>query len=218
MNVIQTMTLRQMRAERTRTGLALLEITIASGLLSAVLMGGLSLVNMAYPDTPSLLAAYRQSPFVQLMLNATLVVAVLLLLATSFLIRSAFSVSLSQRVRALGQLASAGATRRQLRASVYWEALLLGTIAIPLGIVCAALGLWVTFSALNHVQAVTQILEEVGPSMKTLRLSVSPLGLLFCALWSAAMLFLSARSPVRAAFRVEPVETFFPARRTHRTK
>ncbi len=225
MSVIRKMTLRQMRAERTRTGLTLLEITIASSLLSAVLMGGISLAGTIYPEVHDM-AAWKdvidRSPLALLVLMATAVMAVPLLLATAFLIRSAFTVSLSQRVRALGQLASVGATRRQLQASVYWEALFLGAVAIPAGMVCAALGLWITFSALNRVDAVARLLgdldalfvAEIGQSIpNTLHLSVSPLGLLLCALWSGLMLFLAAQRPARTAFRVEPLETFSPARR-----
>lgn len=214
MSVIQTMTLRQMRAERTRTRLTLLELTIASGLLTAVLLGGMSLAATVYPtanDPSAWEEIYEKSFYAQLILSATAVVAVLLLFATSFLIRSAFAVSLSQRVRALGQLASVGATRRQLRASVYWEALLLGAVAIPAGMLFAALGLWITFSALNRVQVMPLFIG-------TIHLSVSPLGLLFCMLWSALMLFLAARRPARTAFRIEPIETFSPARRARRTR
>lgn len=192
MNVIRTMTLRQLRAEKTRTGLTLLEITIASGLLTAVLLGGLSFARSVSPDS--------SSGLVPLVEWAAALVSVLLLFSASFLIRSAFSVSFSQRVRALGQLASIGATRRQLRASVYWEAALLGAVAIPAGMALSALGLFITFSVLNSFEAVVRL---IGP----LRLCASVPGLLFCAVWCVLMLFFAACGPARAAFRVQPVES-----------
>ena len=194
MNVIRLMTLRQLRAEKTRTVLTLLEIAIASGLLTAVLLGGLSMIQSIDPKLN------RENELTPLVLEAAAIVSVLLLFSAAFLIRSAFAVSFSQRVRALGQLASAGATRRQLRASVWWEAALLGTVAIPAGMALSALGLFVTFSVLNSFEAVVRL---TGP----LRLSVSVPGLLFCAAWCALMLFFAACGPARAAFRVQPVES-----------
>lgn len=191
MNVIRLMTLRQLRAEKTRTVLTLLEITIASGLLTAVLLGGASFAQSVHPNTAS--------DLVPLVERAAALVSVLLLFSAAFLIRSAFAVSFSQRVRALGQLASVGATRRQLRASVWWEAVLLGTVAIPAGMALSALGLFVTFFVLNSFEAVVRL---TGP----LRLAVSVQGLLLCAAWCALMLFFAACGPARAAFRVQPVE------------
>lgn len=194
MNVIRLMTLRQLRAEKTRTRLTLLEITIASGLLTAVLLGGLSLIQSIDPVLD------LENGLTPLVFRAAALVSVLLLFSAAFLIRSAFAVSFSQRVRALGQLASVGATRRQLRASVYWEAALLGAAAIPAGMALSALGLFITFSVLNSFEAVVRL---TGP----LQLSVSVPGLLFCAAWCALMLFFAAHGPARAAFRVQPVES-----------
>lgn len=194
MNVIRLMTLRQLRAEKTRTVLTLLEITIASGLLTAVLLGGLSLIQSINPVLD------MENGLTPLVFRAAALVSVLLLFSAAFLIRSAFAVSFSQRVRALGQLASVGATRRQLRASVWWEAALLGAVAVPAGMALSALGLFITFSVLNSFEAVVRL---TGP----LRLSVSVPGLLFCAAWCALMLFFAACGPARAAFRVQPVES-----------
>ena len=194
MNVIRLMTLRQLRAEKTRTVLTLLEITIASGLLTAVLLGGLSLIQSVDPNRD------RENGLIPLIFTAAALVSVLLLFSTAFLIRSAFAVSFSGRVRALGQLAGIGATRRQLRASVYWEAALLGAAAIPAGMALSALGLFITFSVLNSFEAVVRF---TGP----LRLCASVPGLLLCAAWCALMLFFAACGPARAAFRVQPVES-----------
>lgn len=201
-NVIRTMTLRQMRAQPARTWLTLLEVAIASGLLTAVLLGGISLADIVRPD-------YTQSELARLVLAAAAVVAMMLLPGAAFLIQSAFAVSLSQRVRALGQLAGVGATRRQLRASVWWEALLLGAAGVPAGMAAAMLGLWVVFRILDRSEAVRRLF---GP----LHLAVSGPGLLLCALWCAGMLLLAAGGPARAAFRVQPVETLSPARRPGR--
>ena len=91
------------------------------------------------------------------------------------LIRSSFSASLAQRVRMLGQLASVGATRRQLRASVYLEAAALGLLAIPAGLLSTLIGLGVTFAFLN-INA--SFVEQFG----RLKLPLSPALLAFAPL------------------------------------
>ena len=61
------------------------------------------------------------------------------------LIYNAFSISVSERTRQFGLLASIGATKRQLDGSVLFEALLLSLIGIPLGILSGLLGIGITF-------------------------------------------------------------------------
>ena len=50
------------------------------------------------------------------------------------LIRNSFAISVTERTRQFGLLASVGATRRQLRGMVLREALLLAAVAVPLGV------------------------------------------------------------------------------------
>ena len=62
------------------------------------------------------------------------------------LIYNAFSISVAERSRYLGMLASVGATKRQKRGSVYFEGFLLGIIAIPAGLLAGLGGIGVTFA------------------------------------------------------------------------
>ena len=61
------------------------------------------------------------------------------------LIYNAFSISVSERTKQFGILSSIGATKKQLLNSVIYEALYLGVVAIPLGILSGLLGMGVTF-------------------------------------------------------------------------
>ena len=73
--------------------------------------------------------------------------AIILVLLISFgsisLIYNSFSISVSERTRNFGILKSVGATPRQIRASVLYEAFILSLIGIPAGIVvgCGGMGL-----------------------------------------------------------------------------
>ena len=61
------------------------------------------------------------------------------------LIYNAFSISVSERTKQFGLLASIGGTKRQLTGSVLFEALFLGCIGIPLGILSGLAGIGITF-------------------------------------------------------------------------
>lgn len=58
------------------------------------------------------------------------------------LIYNSFSISVSERTRQFGMLKSIGATRRQIRGTVIYEALVLCAVGIPLGMLagCAGIG------------------------------------------------------------------------------
>ena len=58
------------------------------------------------------------------------IVLVIILIASVVLIYNAFAMSLSEKVRYLGMLASVGATKKQKRLSVYFEGLILGRFGL----------------------------------------------------------------------------------------
>ena len=127
-------------------------------LLSAVLLGGDSLVytlNVKY-----------YSMFALAALAAVKLLLCILLAGTALMIRGGFWLSLERRTRALGQLASVGATPAQLRASVLLEAALLGVVAIPLGMLFAMLGLQVGFWAMNQTPGIQTITAGQGDVYK----------------------------------------------------
>ena len=192
MKAIWFITVRQLRRGGWRSALALGAALLSTTLLSGTLLGGQALFDLLVSDPENM------GPLGILVRGAAGIVVLFLLLATGVLIRSSFSASLAQRVRMLGQLASVGATRRQLRASVYLEAAALGLLAIPAGLLSTLIGLGVTFAFLN-INA--SFVEQFG----RLKLPLSPALLGFCALVALIDLLLAAHGPARQAFRVEPM-------------
>ena len=79
--------------------------------------------------------------------------AAILLLLISFgsvsLIYNAFSISVAERTRQFGILKSVGATKKQIRGSVLYEALVLCAVGIPLGLLVGCLGIGVTLYCLR---------------------------------------------------------------------
>ena len=116
-------------------------------------------------------------------------------------IYSSFSISVSERIRYLGMLASVGATRKQKRRSVFTEAALLGSIGIPLGLLLGYTGVWVTTLCIRGL--VTKVLKMEGVTMRVI---LSWPGILGAVLLAAVTIFISAWIPARRASRITPVE------------
>lgn len=87
------------------------------------------------------------------MLNELLSVAIIILLiiivASVMLIYNSFGISLAERSRYLGMLATVGATKKQKRETVFFEGFVLGTASIPFGIFFGILGIDITLKLLS---------------------------------------------------------------------
>ncbi len=81
--------------------------------------------------------------------NLVIILVVIIMLGSIALIYNAFSISVSERTVQFGLLSSIGATKKQIRKSVRFEAMVLGLIGIPLGILAGIGGIWVTFLILG---------------------------------------------------------------------
>lgn len=84
------------------------------------------------------------------MIAAVAIVILLLMAACSAMISNVLTISLQERIKQLGMLASIGATSKQKKASVTIEAFLLGLIGIPLGLLFG-LGLTVVVLAMIRI-------------------------------------------------------------------
>lgn len=130
-------------------------------------------------------------------------IAILLLIivvGSVSLINNAFSISLAERVRDLGMLAGVGATKKQKRASVFFEAALIALFAIPPGIAGGIAGIAITLALLGD--AVGEILRSNLPML----LSVPVWAIVFTTVFSVFIVFFSAFLPARKASKIAPIE------------
>ena len=79
----------------------------------------------------------------------TVIVGTIVMAGSILLSYNAFAISIAERNRQLGMLSSVGATRKQKRNSVFFEAVLIGAVAIPLGIIFGILGIGITFRLIS---------------------------------------------------------------------
>mgnify|MGYP002622566824 CR=1 FL=1 len=76
------------------------------------------------------------------MVFVSAIVITIIMVTSVFCIRNSFAISTSEKLKIYGMLSSVGATKRQIRSSVRLEALILGLVGIPLGLL---LGTFATF-------------------------------------------------------------------------
>ncbi len=133
---------------------------------------------------------------------------ILIMAASMVLIYNVFNMSFAERTKYLGMLSSVGATRRQKRASVYYEALSLLVPAIPLGII---LGLGVVKGAMMllkpQLDLVLGAMEVVSDKSVDAALRFSVKDILLVALFCFITVILSALVPAAKAARTAPIES-----------
>lgn len=66
--------------------------------------------------------------------SLAVIIIIIVMLASVFVIRNSFAISITEKTSMYGMLASVGATKRQIRRNVLFEGFILGLISIPLGI------------------------------------------------------------------------------------
>ena len=119
------------------------------------------------------------------------------------LIYNSFSISVSERTRQFGILKSVGATKKQIRASVLYEALLLSAIGIPIGLIVGCVGIGLTLYFLRDA-FVGLLFTGVNTQM---RLVLHPLALLLAAVVCLVTTLISAAIPARRAIRISPIDS-----------
>lgn len=153
----------------------------------------------------SRLIALEGMPLDDAMIKSLFAVAVIvtLIIITSsvFCIRNLFLISTTEKVKQYGVLASVGATRKQIKKSVLFEALLMGLVGIPLGLI---LGLLATFIL---IKVCNWLLVDLSSMFNlTLIFNVSPWAIITSVILSIITIYLSALKSARMAARLAPLD------------
>jgi len=118
------------------------------------------------------------------------------------LIYNAFSISVSERTKQFGLLSSVGATKRQLKRMVLFEALAVSGIGIPLGILAGIGGIGVTLLLIGN-----KFSSFIGNDVELpMRICLSWQAVVIAALVALVTVLISAWIPSIRATRVTAVE------------
>lgn len=126
------------------------------------------------------------------------VVALIIILTSVYCIKNSFNISITEKIRQYGMLASVGATRRQIKSSVKTEAAMLGVVGIPVGTMSGILASLVLVKVVNALSA--------GWLNFALSFHTSLPALIFAVILSIATIYFSATGSARRAAKVTPLE------------
>lgn len=140
------------------------------------------------------------------LISLTAIILAIIIVASVVLIYNAFAMSISERVRYLGMLASVGATKKQKRRSVYFESFLLGIIGIPVGMAAGILGIGITLKAIGGKIISTGMIRGISDANMDMKI-VAPLwALAGILLLSVLTIFISSFIPSRKASKITPID------------
>lgn len=126
------------------------------------------------------------------------VVALIIILTSVYCIKNSFNISITEKIRQYGMLASVGATRRQIKSSVKTEAAMLGVVGIPVGTMSGILASFILVKVVNALSA--------GWLNFALSFHTSLPALILAVILSIATIYLSATGSARRAAKVTPLE------------
>ena len=126
------------------------------------------------------------------------VVALIIILTSVYCIKNSFNISITEKIRQYGMLASVGATRHQIKSSVKTEAAMLGVVGIPVGTMSGILASLVLVKVVNTLSA--------GWLNFALSFHTSLPALILAVILSIATIYFSATGSARKAAKVTPLE------------
>lgn len=113
----------------------------------------------------------------------------LLSMGCIIVIYNSFAISTMERKKQFGLLSSIGATKRQIRNTVFFEALIVGSIGIVIGIAGAFLGIYVVLQIVNSL-----IQDMIG---RTFELTINPIFVIIPIIFMCVVILISAWIPAK---------------------
>nr|MBO2494236.1 ABC transporter permease [Clostridia bacterium] len=132
---------------------------------------------------------------------AAILIALIMAGSVSFIYNS-FSISVSERKKYFGLLSSIGATAQQLKYSVFFEALVLAAIGIPVGILSGIAGIGVTLHLLRDMFASIMSLGD----RVSMTLSVSIPSVITAVVLALVTILISAYIPAWRSGKISPID------------
>lgn len=149
----------------------------------------------------TLLALYGESTYGNVMSSMGGMMIIMLSLVSIgciIVIYNSFAISVMERKREFGLLSSIGATKKQIKKSVFYEALVVGVIGIVFGILGAYIGIGCVILIINNL--ISDMLEY------KLHLVTNPLFIIIPVIFMIIVIGVSDFIPSRRASKVSPIE------------
>ncbi len=152
-------------------------------------------------DVLMYLGVSRYDSFFSVLVSLAAIVIALIMFGSVSLIYNAFSISVSERTKQFGLLSSIGATKKQMRKMVLFEALAVSAIGIPLGILVGVGGIGITLVFIGH-----KFNSIIVGAPTAMRICVTWQGILIAVIIAIVTVLISAWIPSIRATKVSAIE------------
>lgn len=126
------------------------------------------------------------------------IVIVIIIVTSVFCIRNSFEISITEKTRQYGMLASVGATSKQIRKNVLYEGLILGLIGVPVGILSGLIAIFVLLKVISNILKSFLGFEFI--------FTTNLLAIAISILLAGITIYLSARKSAKKASKISPIE------------
>ncbi len=132
---------------------------------------------------------------------AVVVVLIIIVVTSIFCIKNSFDISITEKIKQYGMFRSIGATKKQIRRNVFYEASILGLIGIPLGLIFGLLATFILVIVCNHFLG-----EALTDGLK-LYFSFSVVSIILSIILGIITIYFSAFKSARKASKVSPIDS-----------
>lgn len=136
-----------------------------------------------------------------MLLSIAEVVIFIIIFTSVFCIRNSFAISTTEKMRMYGMLSSVGATKKQIKKSVLTEGFILGLIAIPIGIICGIVAVFVLLKIVNLFLG-----EFLFNNIDGMVFKVSFIAIIISIILGFVTIYFSAISSAKKASKVSPID------------
>ena len=126
------------------------------------------------------------------------IVIIIIIVSSIFCIKNSFDISITEKTKQYGMFRSIGATSKQIKKNVLYEAFILGIIGITLGILSGLFASWILIKVCNYYLYGT--LNGI-----TLVFSTSFIAILISILLGSITIYFSALKSARRASKLSPM-------------
>lgn len=133
--------------------------------------------------------------------TAVVIVLVIIVLTSVFCIKNSFDISITEKTKQYGMLRSIGATKKQIKKNVFYEASILGMIGIPLGLLSGIVASYILVLISNY------FLKDMITSGTFLLFRFSWIAFVVASVLGIVTIYFSAFRSARRASRISPIDS-----------
>ena len=127
------------------------------------------------------------------------IICIIIVFTSVFCIKNSFDISITEKIRQYGMLRSIGATKKQIKKNVFYEASILGLIGIPLGLLLGFIASYILIIVCNIL-----LKDSITTGLKLI-LSYSVISYVVATILGIVTIYLSAYRSARKASKISPI-------------